>query len=234
MKLACACNCIYCSDVANVSLYADAYLKYVAYFAEGSYLHLVVVIAEKNGCVVSACAECFGKIVDRLSMLPEYPENIDCICNCFFYCCTSIWSLFLGMKALKKCSRRIVIGYLHCSCYSQDVCNNCMKCFLIYLKGFFMPYLIDDTEKFCIEFEKMFGQYKSKQMKRYQRFLSGNKTMMSSPYSNFLYEISLYLKIHVSELKKLFGNHCEYLYSLCDKVYKCFRRRFRKNCRKSG
>ena len=90
-----------------------------------------------------------------------------------------------------------------------------------------------NTEKCCVEFEKIFGQYKSKHIKRYQRIFSGSKSMMS-PYSNFLYEVSLYLKIHVSELKKLFGNDCEYLYSLCDKVYKRFRRRFRKNCRKSG
>ena len=69
---------------------------------------------------------------------------------------------------------------------------------------------------------------------RCQRILSGSKTMILSPYSNFLYEVSLYLKIRVSELKTLFGNDCEYLHSLCDKVYKRFRKRFRKNCRKSG
>ena len=68
------------------------------------------------------------------------------------------------------------------------------------------------TEKCCIVLEKIFGQYKSKCMKRYQRVLSGNKTMVSSPCSNFLYEVSLYLKIRVSELKKLFGNDREYLY----------------------
>ena len=79
-----------------------------------------------------------------------------------------------------------------------------------------------NTEKCCIEFEKIFGQYKSKCMKRYQRVLSGNKTMVSSPCSNFLYEVSLKLKIRVSELKKLLGNDCEYLYSLRDKVYKRF------------
>ena len=58
--------------------------------------------------------------------------------------------------------------------------------------------------------------------------------MISSPYSNFLCEVSLYLKIRVSELNTLFGNDCEYLHSLCDKVLKSFRKRFRKNCRKSG
>ena len=91
-----------------------------------------------------------------------------------------------------------------------------------------------NPEKFCVEFEKLFGLYKLKRIKSCQRILSGSKTMISSPYSNFLYEVSLYLKICVLELKTLFGNDCKYLYSLCDKVYKRFRRRFRKNCRKSG
>ena len=45
---------------------------------------------------------------------------------------------------------------------------------------------------------------------------------------------SAYLKVRVSELKKLFGNDYEYLYFLWDKVYKRFTRRFRKNCGKSG
>ena len=58
--------------------------------------------------------------------------------------------------------------------------------------------------------------------------------MISPPYSNFLDEVSLYLKIRVLELKTLFGNDCEYLYLLCDKAYKRFRRRFRRICRKSG
>ena len=91
-----------------------------------------------------------------------------------------------------------------------------------------------NTEKFSVEFEKIFGQYKSKRIMRCQRILSGSKTMILSTYANFLYEVSLYLKIRVSELKTLFGNDCEYLYHLCDKVYKRFRRRFRIRCRKTG
>ena len=66
-------------------IYANVYLKYAADFAEGSYLRLAVVIAKENGCVVSACAESIGKIVDRLCILPEYPENIGCVCNRFFF-----------------------------------------------------------------------------------------------------------------------------------------------------
>ena len=67
-----------------------------------------------------------------------------------------------------------------------------------------------NTEIFCVELEKFFGQYKSKCKKTCQRILSGSKTMTSSPYSNFVYQVSLHLK-----------------------VYKRFRRRFRKSCRKS-
>ena len=37
MKLAYACNYIYSSDAANLSIYSNVYLKYVADFAEGSY-----------------------------------------------------------------------------------------------------------------------------------------------------------------------------------------------------
>ena len=126
-------------------IYANVYLKYAADFAEGSYLRLAVVIAKENGCVVSACAESIGKIVDRLCILPEYPENIDCVCNrFFFYCYANMRSLFSGMKAMKKCSRRRVIQCLHCSRYRRDICNNCIRCFLMSLKGFFMPYLIDE------------------------------------------------------------------------------------------
>ena len=44
---------------------------------------MAVVITKVNGCVVSTFAECIGKIVDRLSILPEYSENIDCVCNRF-------------------------------------------------------------------------------------------------------------------------------------------------------
>ena len=90
-----------------------------------------------------------------------------------------------------------------------------------------------NTEKLWAEFEKIFGQYKSKRIKRCQRILSPSKTMIWSPYLNFLYEVSLSLKIGVSGLKMLFGNDCKYLYSLCDNVYKRFRR-FRKNCKRIG
>ena len=65
-----------------------------------------------------------------------------------------------------------------------------------------------NTETFCVEFEKIFGQYKSKRIKRCQRILSDSQTMISLPYLNFLYQASLYFKIRVSELKTLFDNNC--------------------------
>ena len=91
-----------------------------------------------------------------------------------------------------------------------------------------------NTYKFCKEFEKIFGRSHSKRISRKQRIISGGSTFISSPCSNFLYEMSLYADMPVSEYKKLFGDDSKYLFSLCDCVYRRFRKRFRKNCKKSG
>ena len=95
MKLAYACNCIYRADASNESIYAEIYLNFVKDFEEGSQLHLAVV---ENGCVVSVCTECVGKIVEKTSELSEYPENIDRVCNRSCYCYTNIWFLFSKIK----------------------------------------------------------------------------------------------------------------------------------------
>ena len=42
---------------------------------EGFSFHLVVMTAKENNCVVFACDDCVKSIVDRLSLLPEYPEK---------------------------------------------------------------------------------------------------------------------------------------------------------------
>ena len=144
MKLAYACNCIYWADASNESIHAYIYFNFVKDLEERSYLHLAVVIAKENGCVVSTCADCIGKIVEKTSELPEYPENNDRVCNRFCSCYTNIWILFSKMKELKKCSRRSIIQYLHSSRHTRDICNECMKCFIMSPKIFLMPYVIDE------------------------------------------------------------------------------------------
>ena len=130
MKLAYACNCIYRADASNGSIYAEIYLNLVKELDEDFYLHLALVVAKENGCVVSPCLDCIGKIVEKTSELTEYLENIDRVCNRFCYCHTNIWLLFSKMKELKKCSRRSVIQYFHSSRHMRDICNKCMKCFI--------------------------------------------------------------------------------------------------------
>ena len=144
MKLAYACNCIYRADASNESIYSDIYLNFVKELEEGSQLHLAAIVAEENGCVVSGCADCIGKIVEKTSELPEYPEKIDRVCNHLCYCYTNSWLLFSKMKELKKCSTRSVMQYLHSSQQMRDICNKCMKCFIMSLKIFLMPYVIDE------------------------------------------------------------------------------------------
>ena len=91
-----------------------------------------------------------------------------------------------------------------------------------------------NTYKFCREFEKIFERYRKDRIIRSQRIFIGGKSSISPPYSNFLYELSLYLEAPISEVKELFGRDCHYLHSMCEPVYRHFRKKFRKNCRKSG
>ena len=65
-----------------------------------------------------------------------------------------------------------------------------------------MPFIIDE---FCKELEKIFGPYKSRRISRNQCLISGGRTAMSSPYSNFVYEISLWFNIPVSDVTSYFG-----------------------------
>ena len=91
-----------------------------------------------------------------------------------------------------------------------------------------------NTEKFCKEFEKIFGKYKSYRVHKRQRILCGCKKMATPPYATFLYEVALYLDVPVSEAKKLLSDDCRYLFPLCEHVCRCCRKKFRKNCQKTG
>ena len=83
-------------------------------------------------------------------------------------------------------------------------------------------------------FEKVFGCYRKYKIIRVQRILTGGEPLISSPYSNFLDELSLYLDAPILEVKELFGRDCRYLHSMCEPIFRHFRKKFRKNCRKSG
>ena len=54
-----------------------------------------------------------------------------------------------------------------------------------------------NTEKFCKEFGKIFGKYKSYRINKRRRILRGCKKMVLSPYATFLYEVALYLDVLV-------------------------------------
>ena len=71
----------------------------------------LLMIAKENNCVVSVCSGCVKSIVDRLSLLPEYPENY--VFNGFCYCYANVRTLFAAMDTLNKCSRSTLGQYLH-------------------------------------------------------------------------------------------------------------------------
>ena len=75
---------------------------------------------------------------------------------------------------------------------------------------------------FCEEFEKKFRHFKKYKMKKKQTFVTRNIEFLSSGFSTFLYENSLYLEIDMSRLKKLLRLDCEQLFNYCSHVYRRF------------
>ena len=75
-KLTYACNCNYRAYASNESIYAEMYLNFVKDLKEGSYLYLAVAAAKENDCVVSACADCIGKIVETLQSCQSIPKTL--------------------------------------------------------------------------------------------------------------------------------------------------------------
>lgn len=82
-----------------------------------------------------------------------------------------------------------------------------------------------NTCLFCKELEKKFGHFKKYNIKNWQTVITRNIEFLLSPFSMFLYKISLYLQIDLSHLKNLLQSDCEQLLYYCNHVY----RRFKKN-----
>ena len=150
MKVAYACKYVYRSDNYGISdgdFYPELYVNFMNDIEKGFRLHLDMLVAKDKDTVVSCYGHYVNKIVDKICMLPEYPENIDDVCNRFLSCYANIWCFLEVIGKLGKCSRRQVIQYLHSKVYpvaSRDnkfFCNVCMCCFIASLKKFFIPYL---------------------------------------------------------------------------------------------
>ena len=103
---------------------------------EGFWLHLDMFVAKGNETVVSSCANCINQIIEKICIVPEFPE--DRVCNIFAICYCKILSFFEMIKKLGKCSNRCLIQYLHSNRYRQNFCNKCMCNFTMSHKDFFM------------------------------------------------------------------------------------------------
>ena len=54
-------------------------------------LHLDMLVAKDKDTMVSCCGHCVNKIVDKICILLDYPENIDRVCNRFLSCYANVW-----------------------------------------------------------------------------------------------------------------------------------------------
>ena len=93
-------------------------------------------VAKGNKTVVSSCTNCINQIIEKICVVPEFPE--DRVFNIFSICYCKILSFFEMIKKLGKCSNRRLIQYLHSTRYRQNFCNKCMPNFIMSHKDFFM------------------------------------------------------------------------------------------------
>ena len=150
MKLAYVCKSVYRSDnyeVSDSDFYPELYVNFIKDIEKGFRLHLDMLVAKDKDTLVSCCGHCVNKIVDKICIFPEYPENIDRVCNRFLSCYSNIWCFLERTGKLGKCSRRQVIQHLYSKVYpvpspdNKFFCNVCMCYFIMSLKQLFMSYL---------------------------------------------------------------------------------------------
>ena len=152
MKLAYACKCVYCLDnyeVSDSDFYPELYVNFMNDIEKGFQLNLDMLVAKDKDIMVFCCGHCVNKIGDKICIFPEYPENIDCVCNRFPSCYANIWCFLEGIGKLCKFSGRQVIQYLHLKVYpvpspdNKVFCNMCMCYFIMSLKQFSCLIFID-------------------------------------------------------------------------------------------
>ena len=88
-----------------------------------------------------------------------------------------------------------------------------------------------NTKNFCEEFERIFGSFQLKHLKDKEKVISCERNFVSSPYSNFIYEVSLYLDARICDIKFVFEDEFKILFPLCEHVYHNFRKQFRRKCK---
>ena len=86
MNLAYACQCVYHLDPCNCNFYPKMYADFKRDLNKGFRFHLDMLLAKDNNVLVSCCGHCLNKIADRICILPNYPEDMNCVCNNFNKC----------------------------------------------------------------------------------------------------------------------------------------------------
>ena len=198
IRVAYACKCIYSLCDNHPYLYSEIFLRYAR---EGLIVHLDVLIAKRKDQVVCACLVCLFKVYKKMCILPEIPKDFPYVCVMFFKRSANIDYMFDARHEKDdEANNNPAIIFMYINRWLNNVFNPFMTHLLISLKHFFIPFIPDEY----LQVEKIFGRYQSKRIRQKQRILSGGRTFISSPYSNFLYEMSLYADIPVSKIEKLF------------------------------
>lgn len=143
-------KCVY--HVQNSNFHPNMYDKFVSNIKQGFVFDLDVLVAKKNGVVVSSCGFRLYEIISRISLpTPTLPEDIDYVCNSPLTCYKNIWGFMEKLSTFKeeesgKISIRRILQYYHTRYNNHHplhpVCSVCMCNFITSPKDHFMHYFL--------------------------------------------------------------------------------------------
>ena len=189
-------------------------------------LHLDVFLANNSKYIVIICATCLKSTLKAYSLIP--PEG-NTIHEEWTKCYAIFYNVFEDIKEdFSQKNPSIIFTFAENIFWCVMLVNQPL---FVLLKIFLYILFWMNTYLFYKELEKKFGCFKKCKVKDRQKVVTWNIEFLSSPFSTFLYEISLSLEIDMSRSKKLLQSDCEQLFHYCSHVYRKFKIKFHRKCR---
>ena len=139
-KIAYCCKCIYRLD-GNI-IYSQMYIRFRGNEL-GSMLHLDVMIAKDENYFICSCITCVAEMIHNLTVtLPGFCKSN--VCLSFSHCYSRILYMLEDVKAMNLKSSYEVANYTKFRLTREDICNGCLNCFLLSLREFSKPFVLDE------------------------------------------------------------------------------------------
>ena len=198
-------------------------MKYTLANANSLFIHEHVIIVKREHTLLTICIFCARNIYRSLFLFPSIPNDISMVCERFSKSDTCMSNMFDRVDVICHVNNFACKQFV-CSVTSL-VTEQCFRLLHTYLDNiksvirawkilFFQPrnsfcnfmkiFLINfqmNTKKLCEQFERIFGPFQLDRLRNKELVVSGGREFVSSPYSKFVYEVSLYLNDPISDVK---------------------------------